>query len=174
MIFSKLFVMSHSSKIVSGSSSYSLRNYRADEADLACDVRGLVSEDSRARFKKRLETIGEWTDHYLHLAIDKDGELIGDLQLRHCEKTMPDGLAHLGIDISDDQRGKGAGTITLALAWQWAQDNNFHRLEGSTEVSNVAMRRAFEKAGWSFEGIQKNLFFKDGVGHDYLSFAKTI
>jgi hypothetical protein len=61
--------MSRTSKIVSGSSSYSLRNYRADEADLACDVRGLVSEESRSRFKKRFETIGEWTDHYLHLAI---------------------------------------------------------------------------------------------------------
>jgi RimJ/RimL family protein N-acetyltransferase len=166
--------MSGSLKIVSGSCSYSLRNYRADEGDLACDVRGLESEESRARFKKLLEAIGEWTDHYLHLAIDKDGELIGDLQLRHCEKTMPDGLAHIGIDISEDQRGKGAGSIALELAWQWAQVNNFHRLEGSTEVTNVAMRRAFEKAGWSFEGTLKNLFFKDGAGHDYLSFAKTI
>jgi len=36
------------------------------------------------------------------------------------------------------------------------------------------MRRAFEKAGWSFEGTMKNLFLEDGVGHDYLSFAKTI
>jgi len=48
------------------------------------------------------------------------------------------------------------------------------RLEGSTDAANVAMRRAFEKAGWSFEGTMKNLFLENSVGHDYLSFAKTI
>jgi RimJ/RimL family protein N-acetyltransferase len=35
------------------------------------------------------------------------------------------------------------------------------------------MRRAFEKAGWKFEGILKALFVEDGVPHDYYSFAIT-
>ena len=87
---------------------------------------------------------------------------------------MPDCVAHIGIDIAADQQGKGAGTIALEMAWDWARANNFHRLEGSTDIANFAMRRAFEKAGWSLEGTLKNLFLEDGVGHDYLSFAKTI
>jgi RimJ/RimL family protein N-acetyltransferase len=156
------------------SMTFVIREYLSEEADLACDVRGLVSLESRERFKKRLETAGQWTDHYLHLALDKDGQLIGDIQLRHCDRTMPNGVAHIGIDISDTERGKGAGTSALHLAWQWAQANGFHRLEGSTEVSNLAMRRAFDKADWHFEGTLKNLFIEDGVGRDYLSFAKTI
>lgn len=156
------------------SGSFHIRNYRSDEAELACDVRGLESEESRARFKKRLETAGEWTDHYLHLALDRDGQLVGDVQLRHCDRTMPEGVAHIGIDIARSEQGKGVGTSALELAWQWAQVNSFHRLEGSTDVSNIAMRRAFEKAGWNFEGTLKNLFVEDGVGRDYLSFAKTI
>jgi RimJ/RimL family protein N-acetyltransferase len=35
------------------------------------------------------------------------------------------------------------------------------------------MRRAFEKAGWKFEGILKALFVEDEVPHDYYSFAIT-
>ena len=153
---------------------YSLRPYRKEESDLACDVRGLVSDEARSRFKQRLETPEGWNDHYLHLAIDLDGRLIGDVQLRHCNQTMPSGVAHIGIDVGQEFRGKGAGTEALKLAWDWAKDNSFHRLEGSTDETNTAMRKAFEKADWKLEGIAKNLFLEDGQGHDFYVYAKTI
>lgn len=153
---------------------FAMRPYETEEFERACQVRGLVSVDAQERFKIRFDGTGKWIDHYLHFALVKDALLIGDIQLRHCDRTMPDGVAHIGIDIAADQQGKGAGTKALELAWQWAQANNFHRLEGSTDAANIAMRRAFEKAGWSFEGTMKNLFLEDGVGRDYLSFAKTI
>jgi len=152
---------------------YLIREYLPEESELACDVRGLLAQESRDRFKKRLETALEWTDHYRHLALEKDGRLVGDIQLRHCDRTMPDGVAHIGIDIAELERGKGAGTSALQLAWEWVKVNGFHRLEGSTDISNLAMRRAFEKAGWNYEGTLKNLFIEDGVSHDYLSFAIT-
>jgi RimJ/RimL family protein N-acetyltransferase len=152
---------------------YLMRGYLPEESELACDVRGLIAQESRDRFKKRLESGLQWTDHYCHLALDRDGQLVGDVQLRHCDKTMPNGVAHIGIDIAESERGKGAGTSALELAWTWAKNNGFHRLEGSTDITNVAMRRAFEKAGWNFEGTLKNLFIEDGVSHDYLSFAIT-
>jgi RimJ/RimL family protein N-acetyltransferase len=154
--------------------SFQLRKYKEEEFERACQVRGLETPDAKLRFKVRFDGTGKWIDHYLHFALARDEELIGDVQLRHCDRTMPDGVAHIGIDIAADQQGKGAGTIALELAWDWAQANSFHRLEGSTDATNIAMRRAFEKAGWSFEGTMKKLFLKDGVGHDYLSFAKTI
>jgi RimJ/RimL family protein N-acetyltransferase len=153
---------------------FKLRTYNPDEFERACQVRGLDTFDSQERFRVRFDQSGKWTDHYLHLALDKEGQLIGDVQLRHCDRTMPDGVAHIGIDIALQEQSKGAGTRALELAWEWAQANNFHRLEGSTDVTNIAMRRAFEKAGWNFEGTLKNLFLEGGVGHDYLSFAKTI
>jgi RimJ/RimL family protein N-acetyltransferase len=100
--------------------------------------------------------------------------LIGDIQLRHCDKSMPDGSGHIGLDIAPDERGKGAGTAALNLAWAWALENGFHRLEGSTSEENIAMQKAFKKAGWEYEGRLKKLFVQDGVAIDYLSFAKTI
>ena len=35
---------------------YLIREYLPEESELACDVRGLTAQESRDRFKKRLET----------------------------------------------------------------------------------------------------------------------
>ena len=151
-----------------------MRPYRAEEFERACQVRGLNTPEAQARFKDRFASSGDWIDHYLHFALVQNGVLIGDIQLRHCDKTMPDGSGHIGLDIASDERGKGAGTAALNLAWAWALENGFHRLEGSTSEENIAMQKAFKKAGWEYEGRLKKLFVQDGVAIDYLSFAKTI
>ena len=154
--------------------SFQLRPYKEDEFERACQVRGLETSDAKARFKVRFDGTGKWIDHYLHFALVRDELLIGDIQLRHCDKTMPQGAGHIGIDISPEERGKGAGTAALNLAWEWAAANGFHRLEGSTSEENIAMQKAFKSAGWEYEGRLKKLFLQDGVAIDYLSFAKTI
>ncbi len=153
---------------------FEMRPYLPEEFERACQVRGLAASDAQERFRVRFNASGQWLDHYLHFALIRGEELIGDIQLRHCDKTMPDGSGHIGIDIAQDKRGKGAGTAALNLAWNWAVANGFHRLEGSTSEENVAMQKAFEKAGWEYEGRLKKLFMQDGVGIDYLSFARTI
>jgi RimJ/RimL family protein N-acetyltransferase len=79
----------------------------------------------------------------------------------------------MGIEITPELRGKGFGTRALELVAEYAFINGAHRVEGSTDESNMAMRRAFEKAGWKFEGILKSLFVEDEVPHDYYSFAIT-
>jgi RimJ/RimL family protein N-acetyltransferase len=154
--------------------SFQLRPYKENEFERACQVRGLETSDAKARFKVRFDGTGKWIDHYLHLALVRDELLIGDIQLRHCDKTMPQGAGHIGIDISPEERGKGAGTAALNLAWEWAIANGFHRLEGSTSEENIAMQKAFKSAGWEYEGRLKKLFLQDGVAIDYLSFARTI
>ena len=153
---------------------FELRPYKSEEFERACQVRGLETSDAKARFKVRFDGTGKWIDHYLHFALVRDELLIGDIQLRHCDKTMPQGAGHIGIDISPEERGKGAGTAALNLAWEWAIANDFHRLEGSTSEENIAMQKAFKSAGWEYEGRLKKLFLQDGVAIDYLSFARTI
>ena len=151
----------------------SLRPYRAEEFERACEIRNLTSESSRERFYKGISASGSWNDHYLHFAIDLDGELIGAMQLRKCEFTRPQGAWEMGIEIIPELQGKGLGTRALGLVAEYAFSNGAHRVEGSTDESNIAMRRAFEKAEWKFEGILKALFVEDEVPHDYYSFAIT-
>jgi len=151
----------------------SLRAYREDEFERICEIRGIDSQEWRDRFRKRFDKSGDWDDHYLHFAIDLDGDVIGDLQLRRCDMTRPDGALEVGLEIAPELRGKGLGSAALTAAAQYAFSNGAHRIEGSTEESNTGMRRAFEKAGWNFEGVLKALFIEDGVPHDYYSYAIT-
>lgn len=150
-----------------------LRPYRIDEFDLACVIRGTDTEERRDRFALRFQNLGDWFDHYLHLAIESDGVLVGDFQLRQCDRTRPDGAWEMGLELAENARGKGIGTQALIAGAQWAFTHGAHRVEGSTEESNTAMRRAFEKAGWKFEGIQRALFVEGGIPHDYYSYAIT-
>ena len=150
-----------------------LRAYHLDEYDRICDIRELDSTERRDRFKARLEHGAEWFNHYLHLAIESDGVLVGDFQLRQCDFTRPEGAWEMGLELAEDARGKGIGTQALIAGAQYAFARGAHRIEGSTEESNHGMRRAFEKAGWRFEGIQRALFIEDGKPQDYYSYATT-
>lgn len=150
-----------------------LRPYSPADFDRICEIRGLDTPERRERFISRLEKPGEWVDHYLHLAIDADGELVGDFQLRHCDRTTPPGAWDMGLELAEITRGKGIGTEALKAGARYAFEQGAHRVEGSTDESNIAMRRAFEKAGWKFEGVLKALFIEDGQPHNYYSYAIT-
>jgi RimJ/RimL family protein N-acetyltransferase len=138
-----------------------LRPYREADFDRACSIRNLESEESRERFRKGLSSSGTWGEHYLHLAIDLDGELVGDVQLRKCDATRPQGAWEMGLDIAPELQGRGFGTTALSLVTEYAFSNGAHRVEGSTDESNVAMRKAFEKSGWKCEGVLKALLVED-------------
>jgi RimJ/RimL family protein N-acetyltransferase len=150
-----------------------LRAYRSDEFERACEIRELTNESSKERFHKGFSASGSWSDHYQHLAVDLDGELVGDVQLRKCDLTRPQGAWEMGLELAPEYRGRGFGTQALSLISEYAFTAGAHRVEGSTDESNIAMRRAFEKAGWNFEGVLKALFVEDGNPHDYYSFAIT-
>ena len=150
-----------------------LRAYRPEDFDRICEIRGLDTPERRERFLARLAKPGEWVDHYLHLAIESDGVLVGDFQLRHCNMTAPDGALDMGIELSEEVRGKGIGTAALIAGSQYAFAEGAHRIQGSTAEDNVAMRRTFEKAGWKFEGVLRALFIEDGVPQDFYSYAIT-
>jgi RimJ/RimL family protein N-acetyltransferase len=151
-----------------------VRPYRIEEFERACEIRGLGDDaERRERFFKRFKNLGQWDEHYLQLAIDLDGVMVGDFQLRKCDATRPDGALEMGIELAEEARGKGIGTQALIAGAEYAFANGAHRIEGSTDEQNIAMRRAFEKAGWNFEGVLKALFIEDGLPHDYYSYAIT-
>jgi RimJ/RimL family protein N-acetyltransferase len=150
-----------------------IRPYRLEEFERACEIRKLEELERKERFFKRFHNLGQWDDHYLQLAIDLDGELVGDFQLRKCDLTRPDGALEMGIEIAEELHGKGLGTLALIEGARYAFAQGAHRIEGSTAENNYAMRRAFEKAGWKFEGVLRALFIEDGVPQDYYSYAIT-
>ena len=149
------------------------RSYREEEFDFACSLRSLTSAEEKETHRDRFATVGQWRDHYLDYVIDVDGQAIGEVQIRRCDKTMPPGVLAFGIELSPEFQGKGYGTQAINLITELMFSQGNHRISGDTDVSNIAMQKAFEKAGWVHEGTMYALFVEDGVPHDYLTYSKT-
>jgi RimJ/RimL family protein N-acetyltransferase len=149
------------------------RAYRDDEFEFACSLRSITDEAKKLKHRERFEAVGEWRDHYLDYVIAVDGQAIGEVQIRRCEKTMPPGVLAFGIEISPEFQGKGYGTQATKLIAELMFAQGCHRISGDTDVSNIAMQQAFEKAGWVHEGTMYALFIEDGAPRDYLTFSKT-
>ena len=133
-------------------------------------------EVSRERVLARVAASGSWRDqHVLDLGIETSGELIGDVQARHCILTSPPGLFELGIGLFAGTRGRGYGTEALTLiTGHLFQNEGAHRVQLGTDTENVAMRRAAEKAGFRLEGIMRGFWpSPDGAPRDYALYART-
>lgn len=149
------------------------RAYQESEFEFACGLRGLTDPAKIEEFRPRFEAVGQWRDHYLDYVIDIDGVPVGQVQLRHCDRTMPDGVLEFGIEIAPEYQGKGFGTQAILKITELMFEQGYHRIAGSTDRENIAMQRAFEKAGWKFEGVLEALFLEGAIPHDYLSYSRT-
>ena len=134
-----------------------------------------IDEGFRERLRGRVEASGSWSRSELLLAIECGGVLVGDVQARRDDDSMPPGLFEVGIGIFRDYRGHGVGTEALALLTDHLFWEEFaHRVQLSTDIDNVAMRRAAEKAGYSFEGVLRGYWpVPDGTARDYAMYART-
>ncbi len=150
------------------------RSYRPEEFEFACALRNLTDPEKIESYRERFAMVGQWRDHYLDYVIDVDGRAVGEVQVRHCDKTMPEGALEFGIELAPEYFGKGFGTEAIIAITEMMFAQGYHRIAGDTDRENVAMQRAFEKAGWRFEGTRYGLFFEDGKPHDYLMYSKTI
>ncbi|NDB70709.1 MAG: GNAT family N-acetyltransferase, partial [Methylocystaceae bacterium] len=112
---------------------------------------------------KDFEAFCKTSGNVLKSASEADGVLVGDMQLRHCDFTMPEGALEMGLELLPEVRGKGIGTQALKEVARYAFAQGHHRVEGSTTEGNIGMRKSFEKAGWVFEGVLRNLFVEDGA-----------
>jgi RimJ/RimL family protein N-acetyltransferase len=155
-----------------------LRPYRDDELDEAiqqaqqaiAQVGGMPSREALAR---RIEQSGRFVDGRLDLAVEAEGRLAGSIQARAPERALPPGVCELGIQLAPDGRGRGYGTEAVGLLARHLLVHGYPRVQASTDVANVAMRRALERAGFVFEGVLRD-FMPDGEGRaDYALYALT-
>lgn len=151
-----------------------LRSFTLDEFSTACQIKKIEAAADQEKYRTRFANSGHWDGHYLNCAIDFDGVAVGELQVRHCDQSMPSGTAEVGIELLPAFQGKGIGTLTLRATTVKLFNEDFHRLSGSTDVTNIGMQRVFEKAAWQFEGIQRYFMPEAGkLPRDYWVYAIT-
>ncbi|HEY7454146.1 MAG TPA: GNAT family protein [Thermoleophilaceae bacterium] len=160
-----------------------LRGFRDDELDRLVEVATAAPTDDgihwgptdRASIRQRIASSGVWSHGHLILAIEADGELVGEVQARSVRGGMPTGVFELGIDVFDPaERGRGLGSAAVVeLTRHLFLEEAAHRVQLSTDVANAPMRRVAERLGFGFEGVMRG-FMPTGDGpHDYALYAIT-
>ncbi|AZH82516.1 N-acetyltransferase [Plantibacter sp. PA-3-X8] len=89
-----------------------------------------------------------------------DGETVGTVTLEDLE----DDTALIDLRLASDARGRGIGSTALpAIVTEvFGRFPSVRKLEGQTREDNVAMRRAFRRAGWVKEAHYREGWPVDG------------
>ena len=142
-----------------------LRALRAEEIDaewqamVDADPMVIAELPDEAGFRARLGRSGRLEDGHLDLAIDLDGTLIGRIQtFVPPDRPLPPGTFELGIGLREAARGQGHGREALRLLTGWLFGQAAAEvIEGATDPANLAMRTAFQRAGWAEAGTVTEL-----------------
>lgn len=149
--------------------SFELLQLPADSEDL---IAFLTSQDwpfhghgrpDRERVLRGIESgFYESSNHRSFWALGPQGEKWGLIRLFDLD-DIPGGYPLFDLRIAESQRGQGLGFqavkwLTSYLFETWPE---LQRVEGTTRVDNVAMRRAFVKSGYAKEGHYRKAW--DGV-----------
>ncbi len=109
------------------------------------------------------------------LAVDLDGDVIGDVGWRPVRYGPPEVAPsfNIGISLIRAERGKGYGSEAQRLLG----DHLFavfavYRLEAGTDVSNIAEQRALTKAGFRREGVLRGAQFRSGRFRDLVVYSR--
>jgi RimJ/RimL family protein N-acetyltransferase len=128
---------------------------------------------TREQVARRLERSGAFAEGHLELAVEIEGRLCGSIQARAPERALPSGVCELGIELVPEARGRGVGTEAVRLLGEYLLGNGYPRVQASTNVDNVAMRRALERAGYAFEGVLREFMPEGERRVDYALYALT-
>lgn len=157
-----------------------LRAFQQQELDEVIAGRALTPgmvgpEPERDSLLDRLARSGDWNENRLDLAIEASGQLVGEMDARRGRGTYPPGVVEIGIGLyHESMRGRGVGTEAVALLTRHLLEQaGAERVQASTAVSNHAMRRCLEKAGFAYEGTMKDFMPGDGGRIDYRLYAVT-
>jgi RimJ/RimL family protein N-acetyltransferase len=157
-----------------------LRAFRPDELELvvAARERGQtpgVPRSPRTRIRQRLERSGRLVRGWIDMAIEAEGQLVGEVDARQPSDSMPPGVFELGILLYDAaERGKGYGSEAIALLTDHLfEREDGERVQGSTAVANTAMRRVFIKLGFVEEGIMRGFMPGPNGREDYALYGVT-
>ncbi len=121
-----------------------------------------------------MESSGTWNEGRLDLAIQVDGKLVGEVDVRSDRQMLPPGVCEFGIELWADLRGAGIGTEAVELLTRWLHEQGFSRVQAGTHVANLQMRTVLAKVGFEHEGTMRR-FMPDGDGRaDYALYAHVV
>jgi RimJ/RimL family protein N-acetyltransferase len=102
------------------------------------------------------------------------GELLGGVSWHGVDYggTVSSSAWNVGIGLLPAARGRGVGTLAQRLLVEHLlATTDLDRIEASTDVDNVAERRALEKAGFRREGVLRGAQLRGGIRRDLVHYG---
>lgn len=109
-----------------------------------------------------------------HLVVEADGEPIGTVSWQEVRYGPNDQsrAVNIGIALIADARGKGHGAVAQRMLARYLfATTPVNRVEGSTDVENIAEQKSLERAGFTREGVLRGAQFRAGGWHDLVGYA---
>jgi aminoglycoside 6'-N-acetyltransferase len=79
----------------------------------------------------------------------------------------------LGISLVPAGRGRGYGPEALRLVTEYLfETTDANRVEGQTDIENIAGQRALERAGFVREGVARGSQWRRGAYHDLVVYSR--
>ena len=101
------------------------------------------------------------------LMVARGREALGFVQWRRKRATPASWYLEMGIALLPEFRGKGHGTRAQRLLADYLfAHTTVHRIEAATELGNLAEQKALEKAGFTREGVLRQIGWRDGAWRD--------
>jgi len=127
-----------------------------------------IDKDDRPR------VTGPGRSFLLSVIDEATGDLLGGVSWHAVDYggTVSCSAWNIGIGLLPAARGRGVGTLAQRLlAEHLFATTELDRVEASTDVANVAERRALEKAGFRREGVLRGAQLRGGVRRDLVHFG---
>lgn len=137
------------------------------------------TREERQRLEASAGLSGGWHDGVLAFAIDVDGMLVGDIQARDGGPNGIPGVYELGVELFPAHRRRGYGVEAMTqLTRRLFEVDGAHRVQITTDVDNVGMRRVAERLGFVLEGTLRGFMpappaLPAGAPRDYAMYALT-
>ena len=127
------------------------------------------------RLRKRIEHSGQLVDGWLDLGIEAEGRLVGDITARSPKNAFPPGVFEVGITLFEAaDRGKGYGReATELMTTHLFDEADAGRVQATTALDNLAMRRVLEALGFVHEGTLRAFMPGPDGREDYAIYAVT-
>jgi len=101
-----------------------------------------------------------------------DNERAGSVSWREVPAGPIASCWNIGITLVPESRGRGCGSAAQRLLARYLFTHTLaHRVEASTETTNIAEQRALEKAGFTREGVLRGAMFRQGQWRDLVVYG---
>ena len=159
-----------------------LRPFRPEEAETVWAARtknptptSRITPGARRALERQIAHSGTFHRGFLRLAVDVDGRLVGEVDVRAPEGAFPPGVYEFGIELYESaDRGSGHGVEAVRqLVERLFTREGAERVQATTAPGNAAMRRLLERLGFTEEGTLRGFMPARGGREDYVLYALT-